>query len=104
MIQNYLKIALRTLGKYKTYSFINIAGLAIGITCSVLMFMWVQDELSYDRFHAGAGELHRILLDPQGAAATHEAVSPPHSRTQDERRNPRSRQCDKADNLSLIHI
>ena len=77
MIQNYFKIALRTLRKYKAYSFINIAGLAIGITCSVLMFMWVQEELSFDRFHANAGELHRILLDPQGAAATHEAVSPP---------------------------
>jgi putative ABC transport system permease protein len=77
MIRNYLKVALRTLRRHKAYSFINIAGLAFGITCSVLMFMWVQDELSYDRFHGNAGELYRILLDPQGASATHEAVSPP---------------------------
>ena len=77
MIRNYLKIAIRTIIKHKAYSFINIVGLAFGITCSVLMFMWVQDELSFDRFHANAGELHRVLLDSQEASATHEAVSPP---------------------------
>ena len=77
MFQNYLKIALRTLKTHKTYSFINVTGLAIGIACSILMLMWVQDELSYDRFHQNSGELHRILLDSQGASATHEAVSPP---------------------------
>ncbi len=77
MIRNYLKIALRNLKKHKAYSFINIAGLAIGITCCVLMLMWVQDEQSYDRFHKNANELHRILLDPLEAATTHEAVSPP---------------------------
>ena len=77
MFQNYLKIALRTLKTDKTYAFINVTGLAIGIACSILMLMWVQDEVSYDRFHQNYGELHRILLDPQGASATHEAVSPP---------------------------
>lgn len=77
MFRNYFKIALRILIKHKAYSFINIVGLAIGITCSLLMLMWVQDELSYDKFHKNAKELHRILLDPQGAATTHEAVSPP---------------------------
>ncbi len=77
MINSYLKIALRTLKKHKGYSFINITGLAIGITCCVLMLMWVQDELSFDRFHTNAKEIHRILLDPLEAATTHEAVSPP---------------------------
>ena len=77
MFRNYIKIALRTLKKHKAYSFINIAGLAIGITCSVLMLMWVQDELSFDRFHTNAKEIHRILLNPLEAATTHEAVSPP---------------------------
>jgi len=77
MLKNYLKIALRHIKRHKAYSFINITGLAVGITCSVLMLMWVQDELSFDRFHQNAAELHRILLDPQEAATTHEAVSPP---------------------------
>ena len=77
MIWSYLKIALRTLKKHKAYSFINIAGLALGITCCVLMLVWVQDELSFDRFHENAKDIHRILLDPLDAATTHEAVSPP---------------------------
>lgn len=77
MFRHYLRIALRILIKYKAYTFINIVGLAIGITCSMLILMWVQDELSYDRFHTNAKELHRILLDPLGAATIHEAVSPP---------------------------
>ena len=77
MIWSYLKIALRTFKKHKSYSFINIVGLAIGITCSVLMLLWVQDELSFDRFHINAKEINRILLNPLEAATTHEAVSPP---------------------------
>lgn len=77
MFRNYLKIALRTFRKHKSYSFINIAGLAIGLTCSILMLLWVQDELSFDRFHSNAKEINRILLDPLEAATTHEAVSPP---------------------------
>ena len=77
MFKNYLKVAFRNMKKHKVYSFINIVGLTIGITCSVLMFLWVQNELNYDRFHNNAKELHRILLDPLKAATTHEAVSPP---------------------------
>jgi putative ABC transport system permease protein len=77
MLKNYLKIALRNIKRHKGYSFINIAGLAIGISCCVLMLMWVQDELSYDRFHENSRELSRVLLDPMGASPTHEAVSPP---------------------------
>ena len=77
MIINYLKITWRNVRKHKGYSFINIAGLAIGITASVLLLLWVQDEWSYDRFHTNANELYRILLDPLEASTTHEAVSPP---------------------------
>ena len=77
MFKNYMKIAFRNVKRHKVYSFINIFGLTIGITCSVLMLIWIQDELNYDRFHNNAKELHRILLDPLKAATTHEAVSPP---------------------------
>jgi len=62
MIKHYLKIALRTINKHKGYSFINIAGLAVGITCCVLILLWVQDELSYDRFHENSDNIYRTVL------------------------------------------
>jgi len=77
MFANYFKIAFRHIKKHTGYSFINITGLTIGITCSVLMLLWVQDELRFDRFHGNANDIHRIILDPLGASPTHEAVSPP---------------------------
>jgi len=60
MFKNYLKIAWRNLFRQKAFSFINILGLAIGMACSILILLWVQDELSYDRFHAQADNLYRI--------------------------------------------
>ncbi|RYY54256.1 MAG: ABC transporter permease [Chitinophagaceae bacterium] len=60
MFRNYLKIALRNILRHKAYSFINIAGLSVGIACSVLILLWVRHEKSYDRFHASAGEIYRI--------------------------------------------
>lgn len=58
MIKNYLKIAFRNIQRHKGYSFINIAGLALGIACCTLILLWVQDELSYDRFHENAENLY----------------------------------------------
>ena len=63
MIKNYLKIAIRNIAKYKGYSFINISGLAIGITCCLLIVLWVQDELSYDRFHEHSASLYRVVVN-----------------------------------------
>jgi len=57
MFKNYLKIALRNLKKQKAFSVINIIGLAVGIACCILIFLWVQDELSYDRFHKNSATL-----------------------------------------------
>jgi len=48
MLNNYLKIVIRNIKRHKGYSFINIAGLAIGLSCCLLIMMWVMDELSYD--------------------------------------------------------
>ena len=62
MFKNYLKVAIRGLRKQKMYSVINIAGLAIGMTCCVLILLWVQDELSYDRFHKHLDQLYRITV------------------------------------------
>ena len=61
MFKNYLKTALRNIKRQKIYSFINILGLAIGMACCILIFFWVQYELSYDRFHANADRIYRVL-------------------------------------------
>lgn len=59
MFKNYIKIALRNIKKHKGYSFINIAGLAIGMACCILILLWVQDETGYDQFHKRRSELYR---------------------------------------------
>jgi putative ABC transport system permease protein len=62
MWRNYLLIAWRNLRKNKVFSLINILGLAFGLTCFLLIAMWVQDELSYDRFHRNAARMYRLNL------------------------------------------
>ncbi len=62
MLKNYLKIALRTLQKYKGYTIINVFGLAIGLASAILILLFVQDELSYDKHHKKADQIHRITL------------------------------------------
>jgi putative ABC transport system permease protein len=74
MFKNYLKITLRNLKKNKIYSFINIAGLAIGLACCILILLWVQDELSYDRFHENAGDLY-IATFSNGSIITPTALA-----------------------------
>lgn len=62
MFQNYLKIALRHLIRNKSYSIINIFGLAIGIACCLLILMFVKDELSYDNYHHDGEQIYRMGL------------------------------------------
>jgi putative ABC transport system permease protein len=62
MFKNYFKIALRNIYRQKGYSIINISGLSIGIACSILIMLWVQNELSYDKFHKKAGQIHQVYL------------------------------------------
>ncbi|TXE05924.1 ABC transporter permease [Algoriphagus aquimarinus] len=61
MLKNYFKIAWRNLQKKKVYSFINILGLGVGMACCVLIFMFVQDELSYDDYHEKGDRIYRVL-------------------------------------------
>ena len=63
MFKNYLKIAARNIFRNRTYSIINILGLSIGIACSILILLWVNDELSYDRYHKNADEIYWIVED-----------------------------------------
>jgi len=60
MVSNYLKIAVRNLIKHKGYSFINIFGLAVGMACCILIMLYVQDELGYDRYHEKADRIYRL--------------------------------------------
>lgn len=62
MIKNYLTIAWRNLLRKKGYSFINISGLAIGIASSIMILLFVQDEMSYDRYHENAGNIYRLCM------------------------------------------
>lgn len=63
MLKNYIKVAVRNLFKDRAYSFINIGGLAVGLSCTVLILLWVRDELSYDRFHPDAENIYRMNWD-----------------------------------------
>ena len=62
MFKNYLKIAFRTLSKYKGYALINIFGLAVGLASAILIMLFVQDELSYDKHHENAERIYRVGL------------------------------------------
>ena len=62
MLKSYLLVALRNLRRYKAYSFINVSGLAVGMACCLLIFLFVRDELRYDRFHEHADDIYRVLL------------------------------------------
>ena len=61
MFHNYFKIGFRNLLKNKIFSCINIAGLAIGIACCILISLWIQDELSYDGFHENRENIFRVV-------------------------------------------
>ncbi|OGU34789.1 MAG: hypothetical protein A2068_05980 [Ignavibacteria bacterium GWB2_35_6b] len=61
MLKNYFFIALRNILKYRVYSLINIVGLAVGITCTILILLYVTDELSYDKFHTKADRIYRVI-------------------------------------------
>jgi len=79
MITNYLKLAFRNLTKRKGYSLLNIAGLAIGIACCILIFQYVAYERSYDSFPDKADQIVRLRLDSyqQGKLAWQSATSYP---------------------------
>ncbi|MFX0141408.1 MAG: ABC transporter permease, partial [Candidatus Hodarchaeota archaeon] len=62
MFRNIIKITLRNLKRQKVYSFINILGLAIGMTSAILILLWIQDELSYDKFHEQKNELYLVFM------------------------------------------
>jgi putative ABC transport system permease protein len=78
LIWNYFKIAWRRIRRHKGFAFINIAGLALGMACAIIILLWVQNELSYDRFHENRDSLFRVaafVTFPNSSA--HTALGPP---------------------------
>ncbi len=63
MFKNYLKIAIRNISRTKVFSFINIAGLAIGMAGTLMMLMYVANELSYENFHKNRNQIFRVSVE-----------------------------------------
>ena len=61
MLKNYFTTALRNIKRHKGYSFINITGLAVGLACCMLIFLWVNHEWSYDRSHKNVDSIFRVV-------------------------------------------
>ncbi len=76
MFKNYLKITFRTMGRNKLFTIINVAGLTIGLTCVVLLALWIQDEVNYDRFHE---DIDRIYLTAAHVKKSHVEYTDPAS-------------------------
>jgi putative ABC transport system permease protein len=66
MFRNYLKIALRNMKRHKTFSIINISGLVVGLTCFILIFLYVRYERSYDTFHENSDRIFRVTIQDPG--------------------------------------
>jgi hypothetical protein len=60
MLKNYFKIAFRNLLRNKAFSFINIAGLAVGMASAILILLWIQNEMSHDKFHEKIDRLYTM--------------------------------------------
>jgi predicted permease len=77
MFKNYLKVAMRNILRHKGYSFINIAGLALGMACSIFLLLQVHHEQSFDTFHENANSLYRVEQDqPSPEGNFHVTVTP----------------------------
>src|SRR5579871_5118233 len=72
MLKNFIKVALRNLWKHKGYSFLNMFGLAMGMTCSLLILLWIMDERSVDAYHLNNSRLYSVYerqyYDGKGSA------------------------------------
>jgi putative ABC transport system permease protein len=77
LVWNYLKTALRTIRRHKSYSLINISGLAIGLTVCMLIILWVADEWSFDRFNINAGRIYRVYRNESATQTNSTTVLTP---------------------------
>ena len=75
MLKSYLKTALRHMGKHLTYTLISVVGLAVAITCFLLINLYVFDELSYDKFHKNGDRIYRVAETIEHNGVIHAALS-----------------------------
>lgn len=83
MFKNYIKTAIRQLWRHKGYSLINILGLAVGIACCLIILLYVQEELSFDKFHEKGDRIYRVALDRQYPGRSSSYAIIPHSFAQE---------------------
>ncbi len=79
MFKNYFKTALRNIRRDKIFSFINIFELAVGMACSLLIFLFVKDELCYDKFNTDSDDIYRVVKDfvNEDGTVMPDATTPP---------------------------
>ncbi len=63
MLKNYIRIAWRNLSKHSFYTILNVFGLALGISCAIILFQFISYHLSFDRYHQKSGSLYRVVTD-----------------------------------------
>ncbi|NNE69458.1 MAG: ABC transporter permease, partial [Rhodothermales bacterium] len=79
MLRNYFRIALRTMLRHKGYAALNIAGLAVGLACAFFIALWIQDEVSTDRFHADGDRIYSVMRHSTfgGVKGTTQSITKP---------------------------
>lgn len=80
MLRNFLVIAFRNFQREQIYAFINVSGLTIGLLCTIFIFLWVKDEIEFDRFHKDADRIYRVMENyhhTDGEIFTYEALPAP---------------------------
>ena len=77
MLKNYIKIAYRNLLNNKVFSLINIVGLSIGLTATILIFLWVNYESTYDAFHKNADDIYMMAIEWPVGENSRKALSTP---------------------------
>lgn len=77
MVRNYLKIALRNLFKYKSYSLINLLGLVLGVSCCLIILLYIRFELSYDRHHEKSDQIYRLVSERKIGESLEEIANVP---------------------------
>ncbi len=78
MIRNFFRLSFRNILKNKGFAFINIFGLAIGLAASLLILLWIQDELSYEKFNINAGNIYRVEEDQFYSGEKYHVTVTPH--------------------------
>ncbi|MGC1243526.1 MAG: ABC transporter permease [Chryseosolibacter sp.] len=88
MLRNYIITTFRSIQKNGIYTFINITGLSVGLACSLLILLWVNDEMSFDGFHTKKNVLHRIFVNRMGDNGIHTSSAVPIPLEEEVRKDP----------------